>query len=239
MSSNNVGGIESLNVVHTTYLLTIGGILVCMPCLVCARARARCSRCFAVLAYQILTAICIVRFRHMKQMRAMKKIPRSRVPVGRRDVPGKCAGVIAAALERSLTMKHDPVELADGQLGWGNSSSEFAKVHFKTSIAKSYLVLETAAERKHPRLVRQPDMTVRDFVQMLQLNCVGMDGATCERFLHAYEAARFAPDDVDLAAYLAFREAFVALIEALDGAALSTAVAAGAEPVVPERWVLR
>ena len=64
-------------------------------------------------------------------------------------------------------------------------------------------------------------MSVRDYAAFLQLNCSGMDSAVCERFVSAYEAARFARDDVSLAAYLVFRETFVALIESLDSAVLT------------------
>ena len=190
-SEENKSALERVTLVHSLY---IGALTVLL----------------------ILISICIVRYRHMKRMRGLKAIPRDRVPVSRDDVPKKQATIIAAATERAQTTSSPPLVPPEGFLGWGQPDSDYAEVHFKTSIAKSFQVLEAAVVNRHPAAFRPGNMSIAEYMEFLRSSTEGIPHELMTWYVAIYHRARFSVDDFSLADYKAFISSFYAIIAAVD-----------------------
>eukprot|EP01133_Synstelium_polycarpum_P015469 gene15469-18361_t len=100
-----------------------------------------------------------------------------------------------------------------GHLGWGSPGSEYAKVHFKTSIAKSWIILERAAIHYSADLRREPKTCIRDYVNMLLDRCPHMNRTLARLYIDNYERARFSEEEFTLDEYTRFMTKFLVLIQ--------------------------
>ena len=131
-----------------------------------------------------------------------------------------------------MSLSAPPVVPAEGSLGWGQPSSDFGQVHFKTSIASSFQVLEAAAMNRYPVLYREPSMTVANYLAFLREVCSGLQPQLCAWYVATYERARFSTDDFTLDDYKAFMDRFVVLIQAIE----SPQFAVNESLIPPERF---
>ena len=86
-------------------------------------------------------------------------------------------------------------------------------VHFNTSIAKSYLVIEDAVLVARPGLRLANFRTVRDYVDMLRKEFPGIKEETAEFYTTCYEQARFGNQRFNEEQYGRFMQAVWEIIE--------------------------
>ena len=82
-------------------------------------------------------------------------------------------------------MRPDPERYSDPS--WGAPESKLDGTHFETTLAKSYQVLVEAARAYDARLQLGPRQSVREYVEMLKLECAGIDGELCDVYVAFYE----------------------------------------------------
>jgi hypothetical protein len=89
-------------------------------------------------------------------------------------------------LEKGLKPQHNS-QVGCGDPGWGKEGGKVDHVHFNTSIAKSYYVLEKTALSRRPGLRHRDSRTIREYVSALkkafpslkQSLCDGQPANTC------------------------------------------------------------
>lgn len=135
------------------------------------------------------------------------------------DVPTKNRNLILAELVHSrntvIEPSHSPPPI--GGVGWGDPRSDEAGVHYKTSIAKTYLVLEQAAMHRDRALSRPPTMNVRDYVELLVSRVPTISQKLAEFYVEEYERARFGQADVTADEYRDFMTNFGELLQGFEG----------------------
>ncbi|GAM21477.1 hypothetical protein SAMD00019534_046520, partial [Acytostelium subglobosum LB1] len=148
------------------------------------------------------------------------RIPRKIMPFLRPgDLSHKQRTIILNELVRSkqLVVKPSIGESPISHLGWGSPGSEYSKVHFKTSIAKSWIILERAAVHFNADLKRQAKMCMRDYVNMLLDRCPHMNRSLARFYVDAYEKARFSEQEFTLDEYTHFMTKFLVLLQDFEG----------------------
>ena len=88
--------------------------------------------------------------------------------------------------------------------GWGDASSHHANMHFTTSIAKSFILLESTALTRRPGLKHRQWRTVREYVQQLRKAFPGLRAGLCDEYIRAYERSVFGEGKVGVEEYSEF-----------------------------------
>lgn len=102
-----------------------------------------------------------------------------------------------------------------GDAGWGLESSDAANVHFSTSIAKSYLLLEKTALSRRPGMKHVYTRTVREYVLNLRKVFPNLRDGLIQEYINTYERAVFGEHKYTLEEFNRFQsvvEAMVAII---------------------------
>eukprot|EP00742_Colponemidia_sp_Colp-10_P009907 GILJ01010842.1.p1 GENE.GILJ01010842.1~~GILJ01010842.1.p1 ORF type:complete len:340 (+),score=45.50 GILJ01010842.1:110-1129(+) len=151
----------------------------------------------------------------------LRRFPRSRLGIGKGDLPPKVYAVVVNQLYRATApqtkIEPNPEDCADK--GWGTPKTDMESVHFKTAIAYSYRILEDAASFKNPKSKLAPGETIREYVQKLKQSITGGDANTsvfhqlCDEYVNMYERARFSAEEVDFTEYCDFMRKFLYLVQ--------------------------
>ena len=88
--------------------------------------------------------------------------------------------------------------------GWGDAASHLANIHFTTSIAKSFILLESTALTRRPGLKHRGWRTVREYVQQLRKAFPGLRASLCDDYIRAYERSVFGEGKVGIDEYSEF-----------------------------------
>eukprot|EP01112_Ceratiomyxa_fruticulosa_P012819 TRINITY_DN3574_c0_g3_i1.p1 TRINITY_DN3574_c0_g3~~TRINITY_DN3574_c0_g3_i1.p1 ORF type:complete len:219 (+),score=30.91 TRINITY_DN3574_c0_g3_i1:168-824(+) len=168
----------------------------------------------------------LIHWRYRRRKLELARIPRDVMPFLRPgDLSHRQRAVILNELVRTKGIQVDPVfegsslpenTGAIGHFGWGPPTTEYSKVHFKTSIAKSYLILERAAMHRDKSLERPPTMSIRDYVHFLEQNCPDLNKNLCSFYIDTYETARFSDKEFSMSEYTNFMAKFFVLIQAFE-----------------------
>ncbi|EFA82414.1 hypothetical protein PPL_04839 [Heterostelium album PN500] len=163
----------------------------------------------------------IIQVRIKLKNNMVERIPRKIMPFLRPgDLSNKQRTVILNEIVKSKqTQAQIKPQIGDhpiGHLGWGSPGSEYAKVHFKTSISKSWIILERAAIHFDPELKREPKMCIRDYVNLLLERCPQMNKSLAKLYVDTYEKARFSELEFTLDEYTHFMSKFFVLLQDLE-----------------------
>lgn len=170
-----------------------------------------------------LLFLMLVYFRHSTRRNMLDAIPHRIMPMLRPgDVSLRCRKKIIAELVRESKIEGQPSDFVEqkemfekiGHYGWGAPGTTHEGTHFKTSIARSYRILEKAASRLNPAWAREPGMGVREYVRFLRAMCKLPKGV-CRRYIRDYEVARFSPREFTCDEWKEFRSNFLKIIKAL------------------------
>ncbi|EGG20089.1 hypothetical protein DFA_07206 [Cavenderia fasciculata] len=174
-----------------------------------------------IVAGMLFITVSMIQLRTRLKANMIDRIPRKIMPFLRPgDLSHKQRTTILNELVKSKqTASQIKPQIGDhpiGHLGWGAPTSEYAKVHFKTSIAKSWIILERAAIHYDPSLVRESKMCIRDYVNMLTDRCSHLNRSLARIYIDTYERARFSEDEFTLDEYSTFMKKFFVLIQDLE-----------------------
>ena len=169
------GRYRSLGAIQWTHLAVIGGI--------------------AVLMLYIYLFFLRRKFNHYSK--AIAKLPHSRLDIRKKTMGRKLYGVFISEMVRVDTLldlglppqlNYDP-QCGDG--GWGKEGGKVENVHFNTSIAKSYYVLEKTALSRRPGLRQRESRTIREYVGALKKAFPSLKQSLCDEYINTYERAVF------------------------------------------------
>eukprot|EP01132_Coremiostelium_polycephalum_P004052 gene4052-5074_t len=171
-----------------------------------------------VFAAMIFISFSLVQLRVRIKNSLIDRIPRKIMPFLRPgDLSEKQRSIILNQLVKSKqTQSRIQPPIGDspiGHLGWGAPGSEYAKVHFKTSISKSWIILERAATHYNPTLKRESKLCIRDYVQFLQQSCPHIEKSIFDLYIDYYEKARFSEEEFTLDEYSRFMSKFLVLVQ--------------------------
>eukprot|EP00455_Lapot_gusevi_P027001 TRINITY_DN2852_c0_g1_i3.p1 TRINITY_DN2852_c0_g1~~TRINITY_DN2852_c0_g1_i3.p1 ORF type:complete len:105 (+),score=25.67 TRINITY_DN2852_c0_g1_i3:35-316(+) len=89
-------------------------------------------------------------------------------------------------------------------------------VHFNTSIAKSFYVIDEAVAHRRPGLRHRNYRTIRDYMRFLQKEFPGLKDDLCHEYVVTYERARFGLHQFTVEEYSRFMSAVLAIVENVD-----------------------
>ncbi|GJQ10466.1 hypothetical protein GpartN1_g2257.t1 [Galdieria partita] len=122
--------------------------------------------------------------------------------------------LILTEAERERQLRVVPQVAAD--LGWGSPGTEWEGVHFKTSIAKSYKVIEQAAKGRIPSLDLKLGKTVFNYISEIQEYFPTLPTHVCEQYIDFYERACFTKEQFTAAEYRRFVNTVLHLIQHIE-----------------------
>jgi hypothetical protein len=105
-----------------------------------------------------------------------------------------------------------------GDPGWGDSTVDDARdeVHYNTSIAKSFYILESTALSRRPGLFHRKSQTIRDYLGSLQKAFPSLHSGLCQEYIHTYERAVFGEHVFTQAEFVRFRTIISILVEMIN-----------------------
>eukprot|EP01086_Lenisia_limosa_P012902 TRINITY_DN41564_c0_g1_i1.p1 TRINITY_DN41564_c0_g1~~TRINITY_DN41564_c0_g1_i1.p1 ORF type:complete len:138 (-),score=1.96 TRINITY_DN41564_c0_g1_i1:27-440(-) len=124
--------------------------------------------------------------------------------------------VIQAEYRRAEETTIEPLPQLAGQDGWGKQGTEYENVHFKSSIAKSYFLLEHAAVHRDEMFERASSHTIRAYVKNLSEKFPGLDRQLWEDYIETYECARFSQDEFNERQFQRFMSGLVKVLHWID-----------------------
>ncbi|KAG0289610.1 hypothetical protein BGZ96_006873 [Linnemannia gamsii] len=130
--------------------------------------------------------------RYVTVKMARQDIPKTYMPITRRDLPKAVYEFVQSELDRvaRLAKKATPLLEESGQPGWGKPESSLQDTHFETFMASTPHFIERAAVANSPDLTRPPNMSISAYVHMLIdqkliTRDIGLE------YIAGYEQARF------------------------------------------------
>ncbi|KAM9995317.1 hypothetical protein ACTFIY_001505 [Dictyostelium cf. discoideum] len=179
-----------------------------------------------VVGIMLFLSFSLIQVRIRLKNRMIDRIPRKIMPFLRPgDLSNKQRTIILNEIVRSkqIQSKIEPTMIGGnsvasniGHLGWGPPNSEYSKVHFKTSISKSWIVLESAATHYSSHLKKDPKSCIRDYVEFLLEQCPQLDRHHANHYIDTYEKARFSDQEFTLEQYTQFMSNLIVLIKAFE-----------------------
>jgi len=118
-------------------------------------------------------------------------------------------------LVRSNETRIDPVVNLEDHMGFGlqeNEDGEFNPIHFKTTIATSFWILESIVAYGDASLKRPSSMCVRDYLLSLVRKDNRLNLQLFNYYVETYERARFSNEEFTLSEYKEFVENFKAIL---------------------------
>ncbi|KAN0019391.1 hypothetical protein ACTFIU_002599 [Dictyostelium citrinum] len=179
-----------------------------------------------VVGIMLFLSFSLIQVRIRLKNRMIDRIPRKIMPFLRPgDLSNKQRTIILNEIVRSkqIQSKIEPTMIGGnsaasniGHLGWGPPNSEYSKVHFKTSISKSWIVLESAATHYSSHLKKDPKSCIRDYIEFLLEQCPQLDRKHANHYIDIYEKARFSDQEFTLEQYTQFMSNLIVLIKAFE-----------------------
>ncbi len=167
----------------------------------------------ACIGVILISSFAVLQQRRIQRIVALRRIPRTRLTFtgrfGRLQKPINMESLRTVDLWRS-----DPSVRIPSAEGWGRPGTEYGRVHFKTSVAKSFTILERAAMHVDPALARG-DRSVSEYMAFLADTC-GVPEEQSELFINMYQRARFTEHELSEPEYRQFMDNLVAIVETLE-----------------------
>jgi len=158
-----------------------------------------------VMAYLYLFVL-RTKFRHFST--ALANIPSHTLPLTPADLSRRMYGTLIDEMVRVDHITQHNLTPAPtthpSDPGWGDASSHHANMHFTTSIAKSFILLESTALTRRPGLKHRGWRTVREYVQQLRKAFPGLRAGLCDEYIRAYEKSVFGEGKVGVEEYNEF-----------------------------------
>ncbi|EGC40030.1 hypothetical protein DICPUDRAFT_20225, partial [Dictyostelium purpureum] len=177
-----------------------------------------------VVGIMLFLSFSLIQVRIRLKNRMIDRIPRNIMPFLRPgDLSNKQRTIILNEIVRSKQIQSqiEPIMIGDSptisHLGWGPPNTGYSKVHFKTSIAKSWIVLEKAATHYNPELKRDTKLCIRDYVEFLLEKCPQIEKKFAYHYIDIYECARFSDQEFTLEEYTDFMSNLIELIKTIGG----------------------
>ncbi len=162
----------------------------------------------AVAVLMVYSYLLLFRRRMNMNDRERALIPRKQVPIERHDMSRRMYALLISEMvrvENILKADFKPEGADSGDPAWGKEDSKVANVHFGTSIAKSYYVLEKAALSRRPTGLYQRDhRTIRDYMVSLRKAFPGLRPDLCQEYVQTYERAVFSSETLTFTDYERF-----------------------------------
>ena len=118
--------------------------------------------------------------------KAISRLPLSHLDITKRDMGRRIYSLhinemvrLDAILEKNLKPQENS-QLGCGDPGWGKEGGKVEHVHFNTSIAKSYYVLEKTALSRRPGLRQKDSRTIREYVGALKKAFPSLKQSLCD-----------------------------------------------------------
>jgi hypothetical protein len=129
-----------------------------------------------------------LRLKFVHFTRQLKSIPRSFLPITKDDLSRKMYAILINEMVRVDSILDKGLAPAPtsggGDEGWGKEGTKIANVHFNTSIAKSFILLENTALSRRPGLRHREWRTIREYVQQLRKSFPGLKQQLCDGSTH-------------------------------------------------------
>lgn len=142
-------------------------------------------------------------------------IPHTSLPLTKDDMSRKMFKAVLNQMMRVTAIQDGTILIADpenGDPGWGRDDSKVAGVHFKTSVAKSYYVLEEAALSRRPNLRHRHSRTIREYVRKLESEFPSLRKKLCDEYIATYERARYGSEKIVYADYERFMQVVMEMV---------------------------
>ena len=131
--------------------------------------------------------------------RRVQQLPRAYLPITKAELSRAMYALLINEMVRVDAILDSGIAPAPtsktGDPGWGAAGSRIANVHFNTSIAKSFILLENTALSRRPGLRQRDCRTIREYVQQLRkafpmLKQQLCDGRSSTTHAHTHSRAR-------------------------------------------------
>lgn len=116
----------------------------------------------------------------------MGKLPRQTLDVRKADMGRRIYSLhitelvrVDAILDKGLKPQQN-AQMECGDPGWGKEGGKVEHVHFNTSIAKSFYVLEKTALSRRPGLRHRDSRTIREYVGALKKAFPSLKQSLCD-----------------------------------------------------------
>ncbi len=94
-------------------------------------------------------------------------------------------------IPNEIFSSNDENEKIIGDPGWGAEESKVENVHFNTSIAKSYYVLEKTILARRPGLRHRDSRSIRDYIALMKKSFPNLRSDLVDSYIKIYEIAVF------------------------------------------------
>ncbi|ORX78066.1 hypothetical protein BCR32DRAFT_295241 [Anaeromyces robustus] len=124
-------------------------------------------------------------------------IPSNYLPIEQIDIPKKAYEKIGCELNKASDISSSAVPLPESipPRGWGRKGTMYENIHFQTAIVQSSSLLESTVLKFNGQLVREPYMTIRQYINILANNkLINRDIGLC--YVNNYEHACYSSDEI-------------------------------------------
>lgn len=131
----------------------------------------------------------------------LDNIPKNYLPVRRSDLSRHMFTTLVNELvrvdqlmDKKVTPENNEYQPGHGLIGdpgWGAEDSKVENVHFNTSIAKSYYVLEKSAIARRPGLKHKDSRSIRDYMNIVKKTFPNLRSSLVSEYIRIYETAVF------------------------------------------------
>ena len=150
----------------------------------------------------------ILRFKFHHFSTALNNIPPPALPLTTDQLSRRMYATLIDEMVRVDHITHHNLTPAStthpSDAGWGDAHSQLSNIHFTTSIAKSFILLESTAITRRPGLKHRGWRTVREYVQQLRKAFPGLRAGLCDEYIRAYERSVFGEGKVGIDEYSDF-----------------------------------
>jgi len=127
----------------------------------------------------------------------MATIPANYLPIEDQDIPKRASDMINTELNKALEISSSAEPLPEDiqPSGWGKKGTMYENIHFQTAIVQSSSLLEATVLKYNEHLVREPYMTIRQYINILANNkLINRDIGLC--YVNNYEHACYSTDEI-------------------------------------------
>jgi len=180
-----------------------------------------------VMAYLYLF---ILRTKFHRFSTALANIPPAALPLTQRDLSRRMYATLIDEMVRVDHITHHNLTPAPtthpSDPGWGDAATHLANnIHFTTSIAKSFILLESTALTRRPGLKHRTYRTVREYVQQLRKAFPGLRAGLCDDYIRSYERSVFGEGRVGIEEYSEFMKVVYEMVGIINDRTWSEKVA--------------
>ena len=159
---------------------------------------------------------------------AIARLPRQSLSIGAKQMGRRMYAMLIGEMVRVdllLDVNLRPevnARVECGDPGWGSEGGTVDSVHFSTSVAKSYFVLEKTALSRRPGLRHRDARTIRDYVGALRAAFPSLKAPLCDDYIYAYERAVFGRHKGSYEEYTHFIKLVLQMVAIINGSDVGT-----------------